>query len=48
VVEEVFTKMSEQMAQIAANTGKEEFQNTIHFMKGKVDLESFLPCLKLE
>ncbi len=43
VVEELFTKMSkEQIAQIAANTGKEEFENTIYFMKGKVDLDSFL------
>ena len=32
----------EQIAQIAANTGKEEFENTIYFMRGKVDLDSFL------
>jgi hypothetical protein len=43
VVEELFTKMSkEQITQIAANTGKEEVQNAIYFMEGKIDLESFL------
>src|ERR687886_2312867 len=43
VVEELFTKMSkEQIAQIAASTGKEEVQNAVYFMKGKIDLDSFL------
>ena len=43
VVEELFAKMSkEQISQIAANTGKEEFKNAFHFMKGKIDLDSFL------
>jgi hypothetical protein len=43
VVEELFTKMSEeQITQIAANTGKEEVQNAVYFMKGKIDLDSFL------
>src|SRR5919199_2368593 len=43
VVEELFTKMSkDQIAQIAASTGKEEVQNAVYFMKGKIDLDSFL------
>ena len=43
VVEELFTKMSkEQVIQIAQNTGKDEIQNAIYFMKGKIDLDSFL------
>src|ERR687886_3102465 len=43
VVEELFTKMSkEQITQIAASTGKEEVQNAVYFMKGKIDLDSFL------
>jgi hypothetical protein len=43
VVKELFTKMSkEQITQIAANMGKEEVQNALYFMKGKIDLESFL------
>jgi hypothetical protein len=43
VVEELFAKMSkEQIAQIAENTGKEEVQNAVYFMKGKIDLDSFL------
>jgi hypothetical protein len=32
----------EQIIEIAANNGKEEFQNSIHFMEGNVDLDSFL------
>ena len=32
----------EQIAQIAANTGKEELRNALYFMKGKIDLDSFL------
>src|ERR687885_2367209 len=47
VVEELFTKMSkEQITQIAANTGKEEVQNAVYFMKGKIDLDSFLSWLE--
>jgi HicB family len=43
VVEELFSKMSkEQIAQIAENTGREEVQNAVYFMKGKIDLDSFL------
>lgn len=43
VVEELFSKMSkEQIAQIAENTGKEEVQNAVYFMEGKIDLDSFL------
>jgi regulator of PEP synthase PpsR (kinase-PPPase family) len=38
VVRELFTKMNkEQIIQIAANTGKEEVQNAVYFMKGKID-----------
>src|SRR5918911_1583105 len=47
VVKEVFTKMSnEQIKKLAANTGKNEFQNAVYFMKGKIDLESFLACFE--
>ena len=43
VVEELFTTMSEeQVSKIASNTGKQEFENSIYFMKGKLDLDSFL------
>ena len=43
VVKELFTKMTkEQITEIAANTGKEEVQNAVYFMKGKIDLDSFL------
>src|ERR687887_459390 len=39
VVEELFTKMSkEEITEIAANTGKEEVQNAVYFMEGKIDL----------
>jgi hypothetical protein len=31
-----------QITKIAANPGKEEFENSIYFMKGKIDLDSFL------
>src|ERR687886_2859060 len=47
VVEELFTKMSkEQITQIAAYTGKEEVQNAVYFMKGRIDLDSFLSWLE--
>ena len=47
VVKELFTKLSkEQITQIAANTGKEEVQNAVYFMKGKIDLDSFLSWLE--
>ena len=47
VVKELFTKMSkEQIREIAASTGKDEFQNAVYFMKGKVDLDSFLSWLE--
>ena len=47
VVKELFTKISkEQIIQIAAKTGKDEVQNAIYFMKGKVDLDSFLSWLE--
>ena len=43
VVQELFTKMTkEQIVEIAGNTGKDEVQNTVYFMKGKIDLNSFL------
>lgn len=43
VVEELFTKMTkEQIIEIAANTGNDEVQNAVYFMRGKVDLDSFL------
>ena len=47
VVKELFTKMTkEQITEIAANTGKEEVQNAVYFMKGKIDLDSFLSWLE--
>jgi HicB family len=47
VVEQLFSKMTkEQITEIAANTGKEEVQNAVYFMKGKIDLESFLSWLE--
>jgi hypothetical protein len=47
VVAELFSKISkEQIVQIAANTGKEEVQNAVYFMKGKIDLDSFLSWLE--
>jgi hypothetical protein len=46
-VEELFTKMSkEQITQIAANTGKEEYKMLSYFMKGRIDLNSFLSWLE--
>ena len=43
MAKEIFTEFTEeQMARIATNTGKQEFENTIYFMKGKFDLDSFL------
>lgn len=43
VAKEVFTNMSkEQIAQIAEKTAKEELENSIYFMKGSIDLDSFL------
>src|SRR5919197_355485 len=43
VVEEPFTKMNkDQIIRIAASTGKDEVQNAVYFMKGKIDLDSFL------
>jgi len=43
VVEELFTTLSEeQVAKIAANRGKQEFQSSIYLMKGSIDLNSFL------
>ena len=43
VVKEVFANMSkEQIAQIAEKTAKEESENSIYFMKGSIDLDSFL------
>jgi HicB family len=43
VVEDLFTKMTkEQIIDIAANTGKVEVQSAVYFMKGKIDLDSFL------
>ena len=43
VVEELFTKLTkEQIVEIAAHTGKDEVQNAVYFMKGKIDLDSFL------
>ena len=32
----------EQIAQIAEKTAKEESENSIYFMKGRIDLDSFL------
>ncbi|HET7285701.1 MAG TPA: hypothetical protein VFI70_13540 [Nitrososphaeraceae archaeon] len=37
---------TEQIKKISANTGKDEFQNAVYFMKGKIDLESFLTCFE--
>ena len=43
VVEELFAALSEeQINKIAANSGKQEFENSVYFMKGKIDLDSFL------
>jgi hypothetical protein len=43
VVKKVFTNLSkEQIAQIAEKTAKEESENSIYFMKGRIDLDSFL------
>jgi hypothetical protein len=43
VVQELFTKMNkDQIIQIAASTGRDEVQNAVYFMKGKIDLDSFL------
>ena len=36
----------EKILQIAANTANEESENAIYFMKGKIDLESFLYWLE--
>ena len=42
VVKEVFTRISkEQVTQIAVNTGNDEVKNTVYFIKGKIDLDSF-------
>ena len=47
VVKQLFSKMTkEQIIEMAANTGKEEVQNAVYFMKGKIDLESFLSWLE--
>ncbi|HJT48902.1 MAG TPA: hypothetical protein VJ729_12035 [Nitrososphaeraceae archaeon] len=43
VVRELYTSMSkEKILQIVANTTSEESENSIYFMKGRLDLESFL------
>jgi hypothetical protein len=43
VVKQVFANMSkEEIAQIAEKTAKEESENSIYFMKGRIDLDSFL------
>ena len=43
VVEELFTKMGEeQIIDMATRIGKSEAQNAIYFMKGKIDVNSFL------
>ena len=43
VVKELFEKMSkEQIILIAACTGIEEVRNAVYFMKGRIDLDSFL------
>jgi HicB family len=43
VIKEVFNKISkEEIKQIAITTGKDEFQNAVYFMKGKIDLDCFL------
>ena len=47
VVQELFTKISkEQIKEIALTTGKDEFQNAVYFMKGNIDLDSFLSWLE--
>ena len=46
VVEELFTKMSKEQITQIANTGKEEVQNAVYFMKGRIDLDSFLSWLE--
>lgn len=43
VVKDLFSKMTkEQIIEMGANTGKDEVQNAIYFMKGNIDLDSFL------
>ena len=43
VVKELFANVTkQQIIEIAANTGKAEVQNAVYFMKGKIDLDSFL------
>ena len=43
VVKEVFAKISkEQIKEIAETTGKDEFQNAVYFMNGKINLDAFL------
>ena len=43
VLRELYNSMSkDKVLQIAANTANEESENSIYFMKGKLDLESFL------
>ena len=43
VVKQLFSKMTrEQIIEMAVDTGKEEVQNAIYFMKGNIDLNSFL------
>ncbi|HJT48901.1 MAG TPA: toxin-antitoxin system HicB family antitoxin [Nitrososphaeraceae archaeon] len=43
VVEQLFSKMTkEQIIEMAAKTGKDEVQNAVYFMKGNIDLNSFL------
>ena len=47
VVKEVFMKISkEEIRQIAVTVGKDEFQNAVHFMKGRLDLNCFLDWLE--
>jgi hypothetical protein len=43
VVKELFANMTkQQIIEIAANTGKAEVPSAVYFMKGKIDLDSFL------
>jgi HicB family len=43
VVEQLFSKMTEeQIIEMAAKTGRDEVQNAVYFMKGNIDLNSFL------
>jgi hypothetical protein len=43
VVKEIYTSMSkEKVLQLAANIAKEESEAAIYFMRGKIDLDSFL------